>query len=69
MRSGRLALTQGFDAYAAIEVVLTLTTEWGRTTLSRTMTFPDNGYRDGMIGSGVVQGTTDSSEALARLLS
>ena len=64
----RLALTQGFDAFAAIEVEFTLTDQWGRTELVRTMTFPDNHYRDGMLGSGLEPGVADSYDSLAAVL-
>ncbi len=64
----RLALTQGFDAHAEIEVVFDLREEWGRTELTRTMTFPSNDYRDGMLGSGLDQGATQSYDRLAELL-
>ena len=64
----RLALTQGFDEHAPIEVVNDLSTEWGRTKLVRTMTFPDNGYRDGMLNSGLALGATLSYDRLAALL-
>jgi uncharacterized protein YndB with AHSA1/START domain len=63
-----LALTQGFDARLPIEVVWTLAEEWGRTALTRTMTFPDNSYRDGMLQSGLEQGATDSYDRLAEVL-
>ena len=64
----RLEMTQGFDAHAAIEVVDTLEEEWGRTLLTRTMTFPDNHYRDGMLQSGLEGGAADSCDALAAML-
>jgi uncharacterized protein YndB with AHSA1/START domain len=64
----RLSMTQGFDEHAPIEVVHTLANEWGRTLLTRVMSFPDNSYRDGMLGSGLEQGATQSYDALARLL-
>ncbi|MDB5461368.1 MAG: hypothetical protein JWO72_3109, partial [Caulobacteraceae bacterium] len=64
----RLAMTQGFDAYAPIEVVHLLTQEWGRTVLTRTMSFPDNAYRDGMLQSGLDRGAADSYDHLAKLL-
>jgi uncharacterized protein YndB with AHSA1/START domain len=64
----RLAMTQGFDQYPAIDVVHVLTEEWGRTVLTRTMTFPDNTYRDGMIQSGVERGTAQSYDTLAEVL-
>ncbi len=64
----RLALTQGFDDHAPIEVVQTLTEEWGRTTLTRTMTFPDNHYRDGMLGSGLEPGAAQAYDKLAEVL-
>ena len=64
----RLAMTQGFDAYAPIEVVHLLTEEWRRTVLTRTVTFPDNTYRDGMLQSGLDRGVADSYDRLAELL-
>ncbi|MDB5454771.1 MAG: hypothetical protein JWP92_356 [Caulobacter sp.] len=64
----RLVLTQGFDAHEAIEVVHVLTREWGRTVLTRTMTFPSNAYRDGMMGAGFEAGVTESYDQLAALL-
>jgi uncharacterized protein YndB with AHSA1/START domain len=64
----RLALTQGFDAHEEIEVVFDLTEEWGRTTLTRTMTFPNNQYRDGMLNSGLNRGASESYDRLAELL-
>ena len=64
----RLVMTQGFDAYPAIDVVCTLTEEWGRTVLTRTMTFPDNHYRDGMLGSGLDRGAAESYDRLAQVL-
>ena len=64
----RLAMTQGFDAYPPIEVVVELAEDWGRTTLTRTMTFPDNAYRDGMLGAGFAPGVTAAYDALARVL-
>ncbi|HEX7758120.1 MAG TPA: SRPBCC domain-containing protein [Caulobacteraceae bacterium] len=65
---GRLAMTQGFDAYPPIEVDHVLTEEWGRTVLTRTMTFPDNSYRDGMLQSGLNRGAAESYDALAAVL-
>jgi len=64
----RLAMTQGFDAYPPIEVVWLLTEEWGRTLLTRTMSFPDNTYRDGMLQSGLDRGAAESYDRLAELL-
>lgn len=64
----RLVMTQGFDAYAPIAVEHVLAEEWGRTVLTRTMTFPDNGYRDGMLQSGLNRGVEGSYEKLAELL-
>ena len=64
----RLVQTQGFDAHQEIEVIFELTEEWGRTTLVRRMVFPSNDYRDGMLQSGFVPGSTDSYDALARVL-
>ncbi len=58
-------MTQGFDAHAPIEIVHTLEEEWGRTLLTRTMTFPDNRYRDGMLQSGLEGGAADSYDTLA----
>jgi uncharacterized protein YndB with AHSA1/START domain len=64
----RLVMTQGFDAYPTIDVVQSLVEEWGRTLLTRTMTFPDNGHRDGMLQSGLEQGAALSFDSLAALL-
>lgn len=64
----RLVMTQGFDAHQEIEVVQTLIEEWGRTLLTRIMTFPDNGYRDGMLQSGLEQGAALTFDSLAALL-
>lgn len=64
----RLVMTQGFDDYAAIEVVHALSEEWARTVLTATMTFPDNAYRDGMLGSGVERGAADSYDRLAEVV-
>ncbi len=64
----RLAMTQGFDAHAAIEVVHVLSEDWGRTVLTRTMTFPDNHYRDGMLGSGLEPGAARGYDRLAEIL-
>jgi uncharacterized protein YndB with AHSA1/START domain len=63
----RLAQTQGFDAYPPIEVVYVLMEEWGRTVLTRTMTFPDNNTRDGMLLSGLERGADESYDRLAEL--
>jgi uncharacterized protein YndB with AHSA1/START domain len=65
----RLTMTQGFDAYPAIQVVYELADEWGRTVLTRTMTFPDNAYRDGMLGSGLERSAAQSYARLAELVS
>ena len=64
----RLAMTQGFDAYAAIDVVHDLAEAWGRTVLTRTMTFPDNHYRDGMLQSGLDWGAAQAYDVLAEVL-
>jgi len=64
----RLAMTQGFDAHAPIDVTHELSDAWGRTVLTRTMTFPDNAYRDGMLGSGFEPGVSAAYDALARVL-
>jgi len=36
--------------------------------LTRTMTFPDNHYRDGMLGSGLERGAAESYDRLAQVL-
>jgi uncharacterized protein YndB with AHSA1/START domain len=64
----RLAMTQGFDEHEAVPVVYILTEEWGRTLLTRVMTFPSNAYRDGMLGAGYVRGAQKSNAMLADLL-
>ena len=64
----RLVMTQGFDVYPAIEVTLTLGREWGRTVLTRVMNFPDNAYRDGMLGSSLERSSARSYDGLARIL-
>jgi uncharacterized protein YndB with AHSA1/START domain len=64
----RLVMTQGFDAHADVPVVQTLTNEWGRTLLTRTMTFPDNSYRDGMLGSGYDTHCAANYDKLAEML-
>jgi uncharacterized protein YndB with AHSA1/START domain len=64
----RLVMTQGFDEHAPIEVAHDLVEEWGRTVLTRTMTFPNNDYRDGVLGSGLERGAADSYDALAEVL-
>lgn len=64
----RLVMTQGFDDHQPIEVVHDLIDEWGRTTLRRTVNFPDNTYRDGMMGSGFERGAAETYDALAALL-
>ncbi len=64
----RLTLTQGFDDYAPIDVVWRLEEDWGRTTLTRIMTFPDNQYRDGMLQSGLDWAAAASYDELAALL-
>lgn len=62
----RLVMTQGFDAYKDVPVETTLTEEWGRTVLTRTMTFPDNSYRDGMLGSSYARHSATSFDLLAK---
>ena len=64
----RLVMTQGFDEHAAIEVVTELSVEWGRAKLVRTMTFPNNQYRDGMLGSGFEPHAALSYDLLAGLV-
>ena len=64
----RLATTQGFDAHAPIDVVYDLTEQWGRTLLTRTMSFPDNHYRDGVLEAGVDAGVAQSYDRLAEIL-
>ena len=61
----RLVMTQGFDAHSDTPVETTLTEEWGRTVLTRIMTFPDNSYRDGMMGSGYARHCALSFDLLA----
>lgn len=62
----RLVLTQGFDAHTDVPVETTLEEQWGRTVLTRTMTFPDNSYRDGMLGSGYARHCASSFDLLAK---
>jgi uncharacterized protein YndB with AHSA1/START domain len=62
---GRMVMTQGFDAYADTPVEIILTEEWGRTVLTRIMNFPDNSYRDGMMGSGYARHCALSFDLLA----
>ena len=64
----RLVMTQGFDEHQPIEVVTVLTSEWGRTVLTRTMTFPNDAYRDGMLNSGLERGAAETYDALAEVL-
>jgi uncharacterized protein YndB with AHSA1/START domain len=64
----RLVQTQGFDAYAAVRVVTTLEEQWGRTLLTRTMEFPDNAYRDGMLGSGYEAASTANYDRMDAVL-
>ncbi|MDB5465883.1 MAG: glutathione S-transferase, partial [Phenylobacterium sp.] len=66
--SVRLVMTQGFDAHAPIDVVYDLTKDWGRAVLTRTMSFPDNHYRDGVLESGVDAGVAQSYDRLAEIL-
>jgi uncharacterized protein YndB with AHSA1/START domain len=63
--SERLVMTQGFDDHADVPVETVLTQQWGRTVLVRTMTFPDNAYRDGMLGSGYARHSAASYDLLA----
>jgi uncharacterized protein YndB with AHSA1/START domain len=64
----RLVQTQGFDQYAAVPVTTTFEEEWGRTLVTRTYSFPDNAYRDGMFGAGMEAGAAESYDRLAGLL-
>jgi uncharacterized protein YndB with AHSA1/START domain len=64
----RLVQTQGFEQYPPIDVVTTLSEEWGRTLMTRTYSFPDNGYRDGMFNAGMEWGSSESYDRLAELL-
>ena len=71
----RTALASGHDpgvrrlSRGEIEVVHTPGRGVGpRTVLTRTMTFPDNTYRDGMLQSGLGRGAAHSYDALAELL-
>lgn len=63
----RLVMTQAFDQYAPIRVVNELVEAWGRTTFVRTLEFPDNSCRDGMLGAGVERGMAWRSDRLAEL--
>lgn len=63
----RLAMTQRFDSHPEIDVLNTLAEEWGRTTLTRTMTFPDNDHRDAVINSGIEIEAADSYDRLAQV--
>jgi uncharacterized protein YndB with AHSA1/START domain len=63
----RLVMTQGFDDHAAVEVTVVLTPEWGRTVMTRTMVFPSNAYRDGVLGSGFEPHTAKSYDLLAKV--
>ena len=62
----RLVMTQGFDEHADVPVETTLDEQWGRTVLTRTMTFPDNSYRDGMLGSDYARHSATSFDLLAK---
>jgi len=62
----RLVMTQGFDEHEAVPVVNTLTEEWGRTVLTRVMTFPSNAYRDGMLQSGYAREAGKDFDLLAK---
>jgi uncharacterized protein YndB with AHSA1/START domain len=64
----RLVQTQGFEDYKPIPCVTTLSDEWGRTLVTRTYSFPDNAYRDGMFGAGMEWGASESYDRLAELL-
>ncbi len=64
----RLVQTQGFEQYPPIEVVTTLSEEWGRTLLTRVHIFTDNTYRDGMFNAGMEWGSAESYDRLAELL-
>ncbi|HEY4031836.1 MAG TPA: SRPBCC domain-containing protein [Caulobacteraceae bacterium] len=64
----RLTMTWGFDEHEAVEVVYTLTEEWGRTVLTRAITFPNNVYRARMLGTSYVRNSQKSYGLLADLL-
>ena len=64
----RLVQTQGFEQHAPVPCVTTLEEEWGRTLVTRTLTFPDNAYRDGMFSSGLEWGASESYDRMAELL-
>jgi uncharacterized protein YndB with AHSA1/START domain len=64
----RLVQTQGFEDHKPIPCVTTLSDEWGRTLVTRTYSFPDNAYRDGMFGAGMEWGASESYDRLAELL-
>lgn len=62
-----LVMTQAFDQYAPIRVSNELVEEWGRTSLVRTLEFPDNAYRDALLGLGVEAGMAWAGDRLAEL--
>ncbi|MGZ3275595.1 MAG: SRPBCC domain-containing protein, partial [Caulobacteraceae bacterium] len=64
----RLAMTQGFDEHEDVPVVYTLSEEWGRTVLTRVMTFPSDAYRDGMLQSGYARSAQKGYDLLAGLM-
>jgi uncharacterized protein YndB with AHSA1/START domain len=64
----RLVQTQGYEQHEPIRCVTTLESEWGRTLLTRTHTFPSNAYRDGMFGAGMEWGAAESYDRMAELL-
>jgi uncharacterized protein YndB with AHSA1/START domain len=63
----RLVMTQGFDEHEAVDVTVVLTPEWGRTVMTRTIIFPSNAYRDGVLGSGFEPHTANSYDRLAKV--
>jgi uncharacterized protein YndB with AHSA1/START domain len=63
----RLVMTQGFDGHEAVDVTVILTSQWGRTLMTRTMIFPSNAYRDGVLGSDFERHTAASYDLLAKV--
>jgi uncharacterized protein YndB with AHSA1/START domain len=65
----RLAMSQGFDQYPpVVEVTQEISQAWGRTVLTRTMVFPENIYRDGMLNAGFDRGMAATYDRLAEVV-
>ena len=65
----RMVMTQGFDQYPAVVVVIHEVSEaWGRAVLTRTMVFTDNQYRDGLLNAGFDRGIAVAYDALAKVV-